>query len=153
MTSAALTPIDIEAAIVARLKGTLLADGAIKRVYDTAEYSGVPEESQAVPAIAVIYNGYRPGGQRGDGVVQAVFVQFLVVVVTRSSTQALRRTGAKQDASVIFDAAVRKLIGWKPAKGLKRLTLIDGPGAGYSDAGFTYLPIGFETRITYTHEQ
>lgn len=150
MTSATVSPIDIEAAIVARLVERLKTPGIVKFVYDTAEYGGVEEESQLVPSVAVIYNGYRAGEQEGHGLVQAVTLEYLVVVVTRSSRQTLRASGAKASASGIFDATMKALTGWKPAPGTKRLTLGDAPGAGYSDAGFTYLPIAFNTRITYT---
>lgn len=150
MTSTTMTPIDVEHAIVARLNERLKDTGLVKFVYDTSEYGNVEEESQLVPAAAVIYNGYRAGEQLGNGAVQVVNLEFLVVVVARSSTKAMRATGAKADASVIFDAAIRALSGWKPARGMKSLTLGDAPGAGYSDAGFTYIPIAFNSRITYT---
>lgn len=157
MSSANLTPVEIEAAIVARLterlKGTdaaPLPTPLVKFVYDTREYGAVEEESQLVPSVAVIYNGYRAGDQVGEGTVQAVELEYLVVVVTRSSKQTLRASGAKASASEIFDATVKALTGWKPAAGVRRLRLTDAPGAGYSDAGFTYLPVAFATRITYT---
>lgn len=143
----------IKARLVERLKGTNaapLANPLVKFVYDTREYGAVEEESQLVPAVAVIYNGYRIGPQVGQGAAQAVDLEFLVVVITRSSAQPLRASGAKAAASEIFDAAVRALTGWKPERGARRLELADAPGAGYSDAGFTYLPIAFTTRVVYT---
>jgi hypothetical protein len=150
VTSATLNPIDIEAAIVDRLNLRLRDAGVVKFVYDTKAYAAVEEESQLVPAVAVIYNGYRTSEQLEQGSVQAVELEFLVVAVTRSSTQTLRATGAKAAAGEIFHETVQALIGWKPAPGLRRLKLADAPGAGFSGAGFTYLPIAFNTRITYT---
>lgn len=157
MSSSDLSPIEIEAAIVERLKLRLIGTDAeplpqklVKFVYDTRQYGAVEEESQLVPSVAVIYNGYRAAEQVGQGAVQAVELDYLVVVVTRSSTQSLRASGAKASASEIFDATVKALTGWKPGQGVRRLMLGDAPGAGYSDAGFTYLPIAFTTRITYT---
>lgn len=150
MSSTPLTPIDIEAAIKARLEERLKAPGVVRFVYDTREYAAVEEESQLVPAVAVIYNGYRAGEQEGHGAVQAVELEYLVVVVTRSSRETLRSSGAKAGASEVFHAAVQALTGWKAAPGMRRLILADAPGASYSDAGFTYLPIAFTTRITYT---
>lgn len=150
MTSSTMTPIDIEAAIVDRLTERVKTPGIVKFVYDTREYGAVEEESQLVPSVAVIYNGYRAGDQIGQGAVQAVELEFLVVVVARSSKQTLRATGAKAQASEIFDATVKALSGWKPSPGTRRLTLADAPGAAYSDAGFVYLPIAFKTQIAYT---
>ena len=150
MSSTTLSPVDIEALIVARLVERLKGAGLVKFVYDTREYGAVEEESQLVPAAAVIYNGYRTGDAVGQGAVQAVQQEFLVVVVTRSSKQTLRASGAKASAGEIFHAAIQALTGWKPAPGVRRLTLTDAPGAGYSDAGFAYLPIAFLTSTTYT---
>lgn len=146
-----MTPIDIEQAIVARLVTTLkdIPAPLVKFVYDTKEYGGLEEQSQLVPAAAVIYNGYRPGEQVGQGTSQVVEFEFLIVIVARSSKDTLRSSGAKAAASVIFDAALRSLTGWKPGEGAGRLLLTEAPGAGYSDAGYTYLPMGFKTRVTY----
>lgn len=145
------SPIEIEGLIKARLLERLKdTANLVKFVYDTKEYAAVEEESQLVPALAVIYNGYRTGERVGQGAVQAVDLEYLAVAITRSSAQTLRASGAKAAASEIFDATVRALTGWKPAQGVGRLLLADAPGAGYSDAGFTYLPIAFTTRLTYT---
>lgn len=153
MTSTTLSPIDLEQKIVERLKARLLdvAEPLVRFVYDTAEYTDVEEESQLVPSLAVIYNGYRTGEQVGQGQVQQVESEFLVVVVTRSSKDTLRKSGAKASAGVIFHAAIQALAGWKPAQGVGRLKLADAPGAGYSDAGLAYLPIMFTSSTTYTH--
>lgn len=157
MSSTWLSPIEIETLIVERLKARLVGTEQapvvpklVKFVYDTREYGAVEEESQLVPSVAVIYNGYRAGEQVGQGAVQSVTHEYLVVAVTRSSKQTLRASGAKASASEIFDAAMKALTGWKPAPGVGRLQLGDAPGAAYSDAGFTYLPIAFNARITYT---
>lgn len=150
MTSTTLSPIDVEAAIVARLAATVKEAGTVKYVYDTREYGAVVEESQLTPALAVIYNGYRAGTELTRGAVQQVEILFLVVAITRSAVGTLRATGAKSEASDVFNAAMQALTGWKPGKGIKALQLEDAPGAGYSDAGFTYLPIAYSTSITYT---
>lgn len=152
MSSTTLTPIDIEAAIVARLVDRLKTPGLVKFVYDTREYGEVKEQSQLTPSVCVIYNGYQPGDQVGQGQVQQVVVEFLVVIVARSSKQTLRASGAKATASEIFDAVMKALAGWKPGEGVSRLKLAPTPGAGYSDAGFTYLPTAFTTSVTYTQQ-
>lgn len=146
-----MTPIEIEHAIVARLIERLkdVPQPLVKFVYDTREYGAVEEESQLVPSVAVIYNGYSPGEEVGRGLSQVVDVEFLVVIVARSSKQTLRASGAKAAASEIFDAVMGALTAWKPGEGVGRLLLGEAPGAGYSDAGYTYLPIAFKSRITY----
>ena len=154
-TVSSLNPIEIEAAIIARLQATVGQDNPdpAKRlarfVYDQKGYTDTEEESQLSPAVAVIYNGYRALGQVGNGAVQAVEFEFLIVVVTNSSKDTLRNTGAKAQASPLFGAVLSALTGWKPAPGSKRFMLTDAPGAGISKAGFTYTPLGFTTRVDY----
>ena len=150
MTSSVHDPIDIEALIVARLTERLKATGLVKFVYDTKGYAEVEEESQLSPAVAVIYNGYRAGVEVPRGQAQAIDLEYLVVIVTASSTQTLRGSGAKASAGSIFLPLVGALTGWKPGPGLGRLTLSEAPGAGYSRAGFAYMPVAFTTRITIT---
>lgn len=148
MTSTPLDPIEIEGLIVARLEDRVQKAGVVRFVYDTKTYAAAEEESQLHPALAVIYNGYRVGTRAGTA--QEVELEYLVVAISRSSKQTLRASGAKEIGGSTFHAVLQTLIGWKPAPGVSRLTLGEAPGAGYSDAGFQYLPIAFNTRVAYT---
>ena len=150
MTSTINSPTDIERLIVERLGARVKDAGLVKFVYDTKQYADAEEQSQLVPALAVIYNGYEPTAEEGRGLVQAVEFEFLTVIITRSSANTLRSTGAKTMASEIFHETVQALTGWKPAPGVGRLKLSPGPGAGYSDAGFVYMPVAWKARVTYT---
>ena len=148
-------PIDIEGLIIERLKAVVgpgnpdSTKRLAKFVYDQTEYTAVEEESQLVPSLAVIYNGYRSLGSVGNGSAQAVEFEFLVVVVTSSSRDTLRNTGSKAQASPLFGATLSALTGWKPMRGCKALLLTDAPGAGISKAGFAYTPLAFKTTVTY----
>lgn len=143
----------IEAALVARLGAKLKAAGHVAYVYSAGEYATVEEGSQLTPAAAVIYNGYEVGDEVGQGIQQAVDLQFLVVLVTRSAVDFANGGGAADDVSPIFDALLAAVMGWRP-------TLPDGvfpspfrlaaaPGATVSQQGFAYWPVAFTIRRTY----
>lgn len=148
---------EIQTAMVARLTEVLIpvpgtpADPSnlVRRVYTAAEISQVAEESQVSPCAVVIYNGYQPGDEVGGGAVQAVTFNYQVVVGVRNARNANLHTGAREDASEIFDAALAALIGFKPVANKAPLRLVDAPGAGFSDKGFAYYPMAFSITQTY----
>lgn len=143
----------ISQALIARLELRLKDAGLLTYVYSVGEFATVAEESQLHPAAAVIYNGYEPGDEVGQGIQQAVDFQFLVVLVTRNAVDFAQGGGAQDDVSPIFDALLPAVIGWRP-------TLPDGvfpspfrlaaaPGAQVSGQGFAYWPVAFTIRRTY----
>lgn len=150
MTSTVYDPVEIEGLIAARLEATIQQQGLVKRVYRTKEYKDVGPQSQIVPSLVVIYNGIRPVEQLARGAVTAVDLDYIVVVVVRSSKDTLRGTDAKEKAASIFFPTLMALVNWKPAPGTGRFTMAEGPPADYDDAGLSYLPLIVTTRVTLT---
>lgn len=142
----------IEAALADRLAERLKPD-LVSYVYTAGEFARAPEDSQFHPALAVIYNGYTPGDTVGQGVQQAVELEFLVVVITRSAVDFNHGGGAAEDASPLFDAVVQAVIGWRPKLGgsvfPSPFQLAPAPGAAVSEGGFSYWPLAFTIRRTY----
>lgn len=143
----------IAEALEARLIDKLKDAGLVSYVYSAGEFAQVEEDSQLTPAAAVIYNGYEVGDEVGNGVQQAVTLQFLVVLVTRSATGFARGSGAAEDVSPIFDALLAAVIGWRPPleDGVfpSPFKLAAAPGAAVSSQGFAYWPVAFNIRRTY----
>lgn len=143
----------IEAALVARLEATLKATGHVLHVYSAGEYATVAEGSQRTPAAAVLYNGYEVGDEVGQGIQQAVDLQFLVVLVTRSAVDFAQGGGAADDVSPIFDALLAAVLGWRPPIAgpafPSPFRLAAAPGATVSQQGFAYWPVAFTIRRTY----
>lgn len=143
----------IESALVARLEKKLRDAGHVLHVYTAGEYALTEERSQLTPAAAVIYNGYTPGDEVGQGVQQAVNLEFLVVLITRSTVDFAQGGGAADDVSPIFDALLPAVIGWRPpiegAGFSSPFRLAPAPGAAVSEQGFAYWPTAFTIRRNY----
>lgn len=135
--------------IRARLEATVKAAGLVRLVYSQSEYSALPESGMATPSLAVIYTGYAPGGQVGQGRVQNVEFGFLVSVNVRNARNSATVDAVQADASPIFDAVLAELLGWRPLPKFQPLKLEAAPGAAHSDAGFGYYPLAFSTTGTY----
>lgn len=143
----------IEEALVARLEARLKDAGLVSYVYSAGEYAQTEERSQYHPAAAVIYNGYEPGDEVGQGVQQAVNLSFLVVLITRNASDFATGGGARDDVSPIFDAVLEAVLGWRPPITGKAFPspfkLAPAPGAQVSAEGFAYWPVAFTIRRSY----
>jgi len=143
----------IEEALVARLEARLKGAGLVSYVYSAGEYAQTEERSQYHPAAAVIYNGYTPGDEVGQGVQQAVNLSFLVVLITRNASDFATGGAARDDVSPIFDAVLEAVLGWRPPITGKAFPspfkLEAAPGAQVSAEGFAYWPVAFTIRRSY----
>lgn len=143
----------IEEELAKRLTEKLKDAGLVSTVYTAGEFAQVEEQSQVHPAAAVIYNGYRPGDEVGQGAIQAVEFEFLVVLVTRNVEDFANGGGARDDVSPIFDALLSAVIGWRPpieGTGFpSTFKLAQASGAQTSAAGFAYWPVAFTIRRNY----
>lgn len=146
---------ELEEAMVARLQDRLGA--MVKRVFTTAEYADVEEESQLTPSVAVIYQGYAPVTTPGAtnagyaGRVQAIEKTYYVVVAVRNALNSRTKQGAREASAPIVQAVMSALLGWRPTNLPDEgpLQLAPAPGAAFTDAGFAYYPIAFTNRRTY----
>lgn len=142
----------VEAALVDRLTAVVKTDRElVQMVYAHQDYADVAEVNMVTPSLAVIYNGYTPGGQPGDKAppVQSIALGFIVVVNVASALQTDRGDGVRLEASPIIDAVLEALLGWRPIPKFQPLKLEPAPGAAVSDAGFGYYPLAFSTTATY----
>lgn len=132
--------LDAETAILERLKQELDAGIAVQ---SAQQISDVEERQQVTPAVHVIYSGYTPTREVGEGTIQEIETRWMIVVAVRSA----RRGGQAEKADPIFNQAIKALSGWKPAPGAKALKLAPAPAAEHQ-AGFSYYPLMFTSRET-----
>lgn len=140
---------DMEDAIIERLKEKLPKDIAVLSASDLAD---VIESKQQVPAVHVVYQGYRVAENLNRGVASRVEQTWLCVIVVRNVRNTRSGKASRTDANVIADQVIPKLIGWGPEKATKRLKLATGPKGGTTN-GFTYMPLAFTVETVFKAEQ
>lgn len=137
------SPLDLEPAIVERLRSKLAEQQPAVHVLTAADLAGVAEEKQVVPAVHLVYQGYRVAQARGDGAVAKVAISWLAVVATRSVRGLVAGDEARSQAGALMGRVFKALSGFQPAGAATPLLAVTPPGAGYS-SGFQYMPLAFE---------
>ncbi|WP_019024056.1 MULTISPECIES: phage protein Gp37 [unclassified Thioalkalivibrio] len=127
-----------EGAILEQCKAAL---GDAVATYGTmTDMQTVEERSQRTPALYVVFDGYRPGGQAGAGRTQQFIVRWLVVVAVRN----VGTEGAAQgEAGALVGALIPALMNFRPDADHGRLQATDPPAPVYRE-GFAYIPTAWE---------
>ncbi|ACL71489.1 conserved hypothetical protein [Thioalkalivibrio sulfidiphilus HL-EbGr7] len=134
----------LEPLIEARLKAHLPAG---VHVLTAADLAGVEERAQVTPAVHLIYRGYRPTQDQGQGKIQEIEQIWWTVVAVRSARDIKGGSGTREQAGPIIDAVLEALMGWRPIEGYLPLKLAPSAAPAYR-AGFAYHPLGWTTRTT-----
>lgn len=129
-----------EADIVARLK-SLLPGGV--HVLTAKELADVKEDNQPVPAVHVIYNGFRVLENREDARVARLGHEWLIVCAVRNVSGLKSGANARQEAGLLAAAAGAAVMGYRPPNVAGPLRLATSPGIANSPAGYLYLPLAF----------
>lgn len=140
----ALDPSDLtalEPVLVARLK-VQLPKGV--HVLTAADLDKVAEASQPVPAVHIVYRGYRPTDARPDGAIVRLIHTWYAVVATRNVREIRSGQAARAEAGPLAGQVLLALMGFKPEGFAKPLLPVPAPGPGHSN-GFQYMPLAFET--------
>lgn len=144
--------IDPEAAIAERLQARIDAvdwTGKSKpRVLSAADAANMEERSQIVPAFYIVFDSYAPTQQVGQGMVQEIAQDWTINVAVRNARSHANAQGVRDEAAPLIDIVIRALAGWKPAQDFSAFRLIAGTGPAFTEAGFGYFPLTFQTRTT-----
>ena len=136
-----------EPEIVERLKAILPAN---VHVLTAKELADVKEDSQPVPAVHVIYNGFRVTESRVDGRVSSLAHEWLVVAAVRNVRGLKAGTDARQEAGELAAQAGAALMGFRPKQGVAGpFLLAPSPGISNSQAGYLYLPLAFAVESVF----
>jgi len=125
---------------------------SVRLVASYDDIADLDAAKQVTPALAVIYQGYRPAEEfDDDGEVVAVQSDWLVVVCVANARQGgvgLSRTGdRKEDANPICAEVLRAMMGWIPGDDGAPVRLAGAPQPFY-DAAAIFVPLGFSLRQT-----
>ncbi len=141
-TPAAVHPnnfLEPEPHIVARLKAMLPG----VHVLTAADLNATKEEAQPVPAVHVVWNGFRVLDTRSDGRVSRLDHEWLIVSAVRNVRGLKSGADARGEAGELSARAGAAVMGFRPPNVNGPMRLAPAPGAGYSQAGYLYLPLAF----------
>lgn len=136
----------LEPELMARLQSALAATTPKVHVLSADDLAGVKEEQQLVPAVHLVYQGYRVAESRHDGKAARINQTWLAVVVTRNVANLKSADAARKQAGTLAGRVTQALMGFKAASASGPLKLVSGPGAGFNK-GFGYLPLAFEVEL------
>lgn len=112
----------------------------IKRVYFAEELDDAKETTQILPAVHVLYGGYRPAQAERARVDISLDQTWVIVLSARNSRD-------EEDAGELLDLLVQKLHGWQPPGALLKFELTNSPFAPSYRPRIAYYPLAFSTRV------
>lgn len=136
----------LEAPLLLRLKEQLAPLRPAVHVLAAADLAGVTEEKQMLPAVNLIYQGYRVLQNRADKRLARIEQTWLTVVAVSNARGLKVGTEARADAGTLGAAVLLALAGWQPPGAASPLELSNAPSARFS-AGFQYLPQAFTVEL------
>ncbi|WP_219211932.1 phage tail terminator protein [Variovorax boronicumulans] len=134
--------LSVEPLMVARLNAALSGLSPAVHVLTAADLADVAEARQPVPAVHVIYDGFRVVEARGDGLVYRLEHTWLAVTATRNVANTRTGAAARRDASALMAKAGAALAGFVPTGFSNPLRVTTPPRPGFR-TGYQYLPLAF----------
>ncbi|MBB4845027.1 hypothetical protein HNP55_003573 [Paucibacter oligotrophus] len=138
--------------IVARLQAALAGLQPAVHVLTEAELADVKEQSQLVPAVHVIWNGFRVLEAGALGRKARLEHSWLCVVAVRNVAGARHGAAARQEAGELIARAGAALAGFKPPNAATPMQLAPGP-RGSAGKGFMYVPLAFTVETIFSSGQ
>jgi len=136
----------LEAPLLQRLKAELAPLKPAVHVLSAADLAGVMEEKQLVPAVHLIYQGYRVLQNRADKKLARIEQTWLAAVAVSNARGLKAGTEARADAGSLGAKVLLAFAGWQPPGAATPLQLSNAPAARFS-AGFQYLPQAFTVEL------
>ena len=135
--------------LVARLREALADCRPMVHVLTGADLASVVEAKQHTPAVHVLWRGFRVLETRLDGGAAKLDHTWAVVCAVRNVRTLTSGADARAEAGELAARAGAALMGWRPPNVAGPLRLADAPAAGYSPAGFFYLPLAFRVETVF----
>lgn len=133
-----------EPLLVARIQQEV----SVPFVLTASEAALVEERQQKTPAVYIVYAGGDPEGDPGrseHGDVTVFRQRWAAVVAVRNVENTVTGEGIRDEAGPLIVQTYRALAGWRPRAGFNPLIMAGDVQAAYSEAGFGYFQLMFET--------
>ena len=131
-----------EPLLMARIKDK----AGLSNVFSTIDLQGVTEKSQVVPAVHVIFDGYKPVSKAGNPDVIKLQQSWIIVVVVRNVSATHEASAVNEDAGPYILNAIQSLQGYKLSNEHSAIEIVAAP-APLIRAGFGYYPIKITTNV------
>lgn len=135
--------------IVARLRTALASLLPAVHVLTGADLAAVIEAKQPVPAVHVLWRGFKVLEARSDGTAARLDHTWAVVAAVRNVRTLTTGADARAEAGALAALAGAALMGWRPPNVAGPMRLANAPAAAHSPAGFFYLPLAFEVESVF----
>lgn len=136
----------LEAPLLQRLKEQLAPLRPAVHVLAAVDLAGVTEEKQLVPAVHLIYQGYRVLQNRADKRLARIEQTWLTVAAVSNARGLKVGAEARADAGTLGAAVLLALAGWQPPGAATPLALSNAPPARFS-GGYQYLPQAWSVEL------
>lgn len=143
--------LDDESLLIDKIESTvadLTIGGRAIRVLPAAEMALVEDQSQAVPAVFVVYDGHEPTNALAHGAIQEIEQHWIIVVAVRNARGQLNGQATRQDAGSMIDVILPALLGWKPDATGSSFRLVKSPAPTFAD-GLGFFPFTFTRRRSF----
>ncbi|QPF74194.1 hypothetical protein G8A07_15570 [Roseateles sp. DAIF2] len=137
--------------IVARLQEALAGQQPAVHVLTEADLADVKEQAQFVPAVHVVWNGFRVLEAGALGRKARLEHTWLCVVAVRNVAGARNGAAARQEAGELIARVGAALAGFKPPNVYTPMQLAPGPRGG-SSKGFMYVPLAFTVETIFSSQ-
>lgn len=132
----------VEPHLVARLQAALAGLSPAVHVLTAADLAGVAEARQLVPAVHVVWGGFRVLQSRSDGGQARLQNTWLAVTAVRNVSGIREGAATRAEATQLVATVGGALMGFRPPNVSGPLMLAPSPMAKFA-AGFMYLPLAF----------
>lgn len=131
--------------LLAHLRQVLASQNPPVHVLAGADLAGVTEQAQLVPAVHLVYQGYRVLESRSDALATRLEQTWLLVVAVRNVHGLKSGSPAREQGGQLAATVAQAVMGWRGPQATP-LKLVSGPAAGLSN-GFMYVPLAFTTEL------
>ncbi|MFT7722233.1 MAG: hypothetical protein QM788_05320 [Roseateles sp.] len=140
----------VEPHLVARLQAALADLHPAVYVLTEADLAGVKEAQQRVPAVHVVWSGFRVLEANALGDRARLEHTWLCVAAVRNVADARSGSAARQDAGELLARAGAALMGFVPPGTRHPLRLAPAPRS-WASAGYVYVPLAFTVETLFTN--
>ena len=140
----------LEPHILARVREALDGMAPAVHVLTESDLAGVKESAQLVPAVHVIWNGFRLAEAAASGTKARLEHTWLCVAAVRNLADVRGGSAARGEAGELLARAGAALMGFKPDGAVTPLRLAPGP-RGWASKGYVYVPLAFTVETLFSN--